>query len=116
MNETGIKSIYASPCLQKWKRLLVLLKEIKSPEIDCLATFQDPTGTIQGILHKSLLESELAEHLSPGSVLLLENISIFKPTKVSRYLNLHLNHVICLYTEQGKKVSVQQPLGNLYHL
>ncbi|XP_056144509.1 homologous recombination OB-fold protein [Lampris incognitus] len=80
----------------KVPNMAVLLKSILHTHIDAKAVFKDPTGEIQGTVHRHLLEDRQGE-LRAGAVLLLKQVSIFSPSHRNHYLNVTPNNLIRIY-------------------
>ncbi|KAK2971877.1 hypothetical protein RJ640_015397, partial [Escallonia rubra] len=62
---------------------------------DLMVTLKDPTGTVRGTInHKVLTEDEFVKEISVGSVLILQKVAFFAPSRSSHYLNITLRNVV----------------------
>ncbi|KAE8283474.1 putative protein C17orf53 [Larimichthys crocea] len=91
----------------KVPNMAVLLKSIIHTHADAKAVFKDPTGEIQGTVHRRLLEDR-AEELKIGSVLLLKQVGVFSPSHRNHYLNVTPNNLLRIYTPDGVRMSSTQ--------
>ncbi|XP_035037392.2 LOW QUALITY PROTEIN: homologous recombination OB-fold protein [Hippoglossus stenolepis] len=91
----------------KVPNMAVLLKSIIHTHTDAKAVFKDPTGEIQGTVHRRLLE-ERAEELKVGAVLLLKQVGVFSPSHRNHYLNVTQNNLLRIYTSDGVSLSSTQ--------
>ncbi|XP_060946287.1 homologous recombination OB-fold protein [Limanda limanda] len=91
----------------KVPNMAVLLKSIVHTNTDAKAVFKDPTGEIQGTVHRRLLE-ERAEELKVGAVLLLKQVGVFSPSHRNHYLNVTQNNLLRIYTSDGVSLSSTQ--------
>ncbi|XP_068433907.1 homologous recombination OB-fold protein [Clinocottus analis] len=88
----------------KVPNMAVLLKSILHTHADAKAVFKDPTGEIQGTVHRCLLE-ERVEELKVGSVLLLKQVGVFSPSHRNHYLNVTPNNLLRIYAPDGVGLS-----------
>uniref|UniRef100_H3CF72 Homologous recombination OB-fold protein OB-fold domain-containing protein n=1 Tax=Tetraodon nigroviridis TaxID=99883 RepID=H3CF72_TETNG len=93
----------------KVPNMAVLLKSIVHTHADARAVFKDPTGEIEGTVHRRLLE-ERAEELKVGAVLLLKQVGVFSPSHRNHYLNVTPNNLLRIYSPDGASLSSTQPL------
>uniref|UniRef100_A0A8C5HWB5 Homologous recombination OB-fold protein OB-fold domain-containing protein n=1 Tax=Gouania willdenowi TaxID=441366 RepID=A0A8C5HWB5_GOUWI len=84
----------------KVPNMAVLLKSIILTHADAKAVFKDPTGEIQGTVHRRLLEDR-AEELKVGAVLLLKQVGVFSPSHRNHYLNVTPNNLLRIYSPDG---------------
>uniref|UniRef100_A0A667Z2Q1 Homologous recombination factor with OB-fold n=1 Tax=Myripristis murdjan TaxID=586833 RepID=A0A667Z2Q1_9TELE len=91
----------------KVPNMAVLLKSIVHTYTDAKAVFKDPTGEIQGTVHRRLLEDRLGE-LKPGAVLLLKQVGVFSPSHRNHYLNVTPNNLLRIYPPDGVSLSSTQ--------
>ncbi|XP_075999217.1 uncharacterized protein hrob [Genypterus blacodes] len=84
----------------KVPNMAVQLKSILHTHSDAKAVFRDPTGEIQGTVHRRLLEDRLGE-LKVGAVLLLKQVGVFSPSHRNHYLNVTSNNLLRLYGPDG---------------
>ncbi|KAM4530239.1 homologous recombination OB-fold protein isoform 2-T2 [Odontesthes bonariensis] len=88
----------------KVPNMAVLLKSIIHTHADARAVFKDPTGEIQGTVHRQLLEDRV-EELKVGSVLLLKQVGVFSPSHRNHYLNVTPNNLLRIYSPEGVGLS-----------
>ncbi|KAJ1983413.1 hypothetical protein H4R34_001288 [Dimargaris verticillata] len=81
--------------------LLAVVREIKWTDIDASVTLVDPTGEMPGTIHRAVLEAHPHE-IGAGTSLLLTDVSLFRPTKRSLYLNITTRNVayVCSLAQQ----------------
>uniref|UniRef100_A0A673ADG1 Si:dkey-260c8.8 n=1 Tax=Sphaeramia orbicularis TaxID=375764 RepID=A0A673ADG1_9TELE len=84
----------------KVPNMAVLLKSIIHTHTDAKAVFKDPTGEIQGTVHRRLLEDRVGE-LKVGAVLLLKQVGVFSPSHRNHYLNVTPNNLLRIYSPDG---------------
>ena len=68
-------------------QLFVVIKDVNSTDIETTVTFRDPTGEMEGTIHKSVTEKWGAD-IRIGSVLCLKTVTVFNPTPFAHYLNV----------------------------
>ncbi|XP_067168231.1 homologous recombination OB-fold protein isoform X1 [Apteryx mantelli] len=76
--------------------MAVMIKTVTRTNVDAGAVFKDPTGEMQGTVHRLLLEERQSE-LKPGSVLLLKQVGVFSPSHRNHYLNVTPNNLLKIY-------------------
>ncbi|XP_031723443.1 uncharacterized protein C17orf53 homolog isoform X1 [Anarrhichthys ocellatus] len=91
----------------KVPNMAVLLKSIIHTHGDAKAVFKDPTGEIQGTVHRRLLEDR-EEELKVGAVLLLKQVGVFSPSHRNHYLNVTPNNLLRIYAPDGVALSSTQ--------
>ncbi|XP_012681033.2 homologous recombination OB-fold protein [Clupea harengus] len=84
----------------KVPNMAVVLKSILHTHADAKAVFTDPTGEIQGTVHRRLFEDRQAE-LKTGAVLLLKQVGVFSPSHRNHYLNVTPNNLLRIYPPDG---------------
>ncbi|XP_048102874.1 homologous recombination OB-fold protein isoform X1 [Alosa alosa] len=84
----------------KVPNMAVVLKSILHTHADAKAVFKDPTGEMQGTVHRRLLEDRQAE-LKTGAVLLLKQVGVFSPSHRNHYLNVTPNNLLRIYPPDG---------------
>ncbi|KAJ8025335.1 hypothetical protein HOLleu_35517 [Holothuria leucospilota] len=99
--------------LQKNKvpHICVMIKLITIHTNDATVTFKDPTGEMQGTLHRQLLE-EYQSDLKPGCVLLLKQVGVLSPSLRNHYLNVTHRNVVQIFPSQhisSQKSPTSQP-------
>ncbi|EPY88884.1 hypothetical protein CB1_000148003 [Camelus ferus] len=77
--------------------MAVMIKSLTRSTMDASVVFKDPTGEMQGTVHRLLLETRQNE-LKPGSVLLLKQIGVFSPSLRNHYLNVTPNNLVHIYS------------------
>eukprot|EP00063_Salmo_salar_P074627 XP_014049462.1 PREDICTED: uncharacterized protein C17orf53 homolog isoform X1 [Salmo salar] len=91
----------------KVPNMAVVLKSILHTHADAKAVFRDPTGEMQGTVHRHLLEDRLGE-LKTGAVLLLKQVGVFSPSHRNHYLNVTPNNLLRIYPPDGLTLSSTQ--------
>ncbi|KAF1379824.1 hypothetical protein PFLUV_G00180090 [Perca fluviatilis] len=91
----------------KVPNMAVLLKSIIHTHADAKVVFKDPTGEIQGTVHRRLLEDRV-EELKVGAVLLLKQVGVFSPSHRNHYLNVTPNNLLRIYAPDGVSLSSAQ--------
>nr|KAF6415101.1 hypothetical protein HJG59_001731 [Molossus molossus] len=81
----------------KVPNMAVMIKSLTRSMMDASVVFKDPTGEMQGTVHRLLLETRQNE-LKPGSVLLLKQIGVFSPSLRNHYLNVTPNNLVHIYS------------------
>ncbi|KAG1964448.1 homologous recombination OB-fold protein-like isoform X2 [Pimephales promelas] len=84
----------------KVPNMAVVLKSITHTHVDAKAIFRDPTGEMQGTVHRRLVEDRLGE-LKTGAVLLLKQVGVFSPSHRNHYLNVTPNNLLRIYPPDG---------------
>ncbi|XP_060059382.1 homologous recombination OB-fold protein isoform X4 [Erinaceus europaeus] len=92
----------------KVPNMAVMIKSLTRSTMDASAVFKDPTGEMQGTVHRLLLETRLNE-LKPGSVLLLKQIGVFSPSLRNHYLNVTPNNLVHIYIPDCGDGNMPQP-------
>ena len=87
----SIKFILSGGYIQKVPTLITTIKKFVPRDNDAFATLSDPTGEMEATIHSSVIERH---PISIGSVLIMEKISVFTPTRFSHYLNITNDNVI----------------------
>ncbi|XP_004684996.1 PREDICTED: uncharacterized protein C17orf53 homolog [Condylura cristata] len=77
--------------------MAVMIKSLTRSTMDASVVFKDPTGEMQGTVHRLLLETRQND-LKPGSVLLLKQIGVFSPSLRNHYLNVTPNNLVHIYS------------------
>ncbi|KAK7940610.1 hypothetical protein WMY93_003936 [Mugilogobius chulae] len=91
----------------KVPNMAVLLKSLVPTHTDAKAVFKDPTGEMQGTVHRRLLEDRAGE-LKAGAVLLLKQVGVFSPSHRNHYLNVTPNNLLRIYSPDGASLSSTQ--------
>uniref|UniRef100_A0A452UAW7 Homologous recombination factor with OB-fold n=1 Tax=Ursus maritimus TaxID=29073 RepID=A0A452UAW7_URSMA len=109
----------------KVPNMAVMIKSLSRSAMDASVVFKDPTGEMQGTVHRLLLETRQSE-LKPGSVLLLKQVGVFSPSLRNHYLNVTPNNLVHIYSPDsgdGNFLKPPQPFpkdpgsfpGSLHH-
>lgn len=88
--------------------MAVMIKSLTRSAMDASVVFKDPTGEMQGTVHRALLETRQSE-LKPGSVLLLQQIGVFSPSLRNHYLNVTPNNLVHIYSADSGDGSLSTP-------
>ncbi|XP_032093839.1 uncharacterized protein C17orf53 homolog [Thamnophis elegans] len=80
----------------KVPNMAVMIKSLMRTNVDAGAEFKDPTGEMQGTIHRLLLEEKESE-FKIGSVLLLKQVSVFSPSHRNHYLNVTPSNLVKVY-------------------
>ncbi|XP_058417129.1 homologous recombination OB-fold protein isoform X2 [Diceros bicornis minor] len=95
----------------KVPNMAVMVKSLTRSTVDASVVFKDPTGEIQGTVHRLLLETHQNE-LKPGSVLVLKQVGVFSPSLRNHYLNVTPNNLVHIYSPDsgdGNFFKLSQP-------
>ncbi|XP_041073434.1 homologous recombination OB-fold protein isoform X1 [Carcharodon carcharias] len=82
--------------------MAVLLKSLTRTNTDASAVFKDPSGKMQGTIHRQLLV-EQPNNLKVGTVLLLKQVGVFSPSLRNHYLNITPSNVIKIYPQDASE-------------
>ncbi|XP_064141903.1 homologous recombination OB-fold protein-like [Loxodonta africana] len=91
--------------------MAVTIKSLTRSMMDTSVVFKDPTGEMQGTVHRVLLEM-CQNELKPGSVLLLKQIGVFSSLLRNHYLNVTPNNLVHIYSPDsgdGNFLKASQP-------
>lgn len=88
--------------------MAVMIKSLTRTNVDAGAVFKDPTGEMQGTVHRLLLEERQSD-LKAGSVLLLKQVGVFSPSHRNHYLNVTPNNLVKIYVPESCTGSPLQP-------
>ncbi|XP_041087764.1 homologous recombination OB-fold protein isoform X2 [Polyodon spathula] len=91
----------------KVPNMAVVVKSLTRTNSDARAVFRDPTGEIQGTVHRQLLEERQPE-LKSGAVLLLKQVGVFSPSHRNHYLNVTPNNLLRIYSPDGTEWASSQ--------
>ncbi|KAB1266127.1 uncharacterized protein Cadr_000019526 [Camelus dromedarius] len=97
--------------------MAVMIKSLTRSTMDASVVFKDPTGEMQGTVHRLLLETRQNE-LKPGSVLLLKQIGVFSPSLRNHYLNVTPNNLVHIYSPDpgdGNFLKPSQPFPKRWY-
>uniref|UniRef100_A0A8C3ITU9 Homologous recombination factor with OB-fold n=1 Tax=Chrysemys picta bellii TaxID=8478 RepID=A0A8C3ITU9_CHRPI len=87
--------------------MAVMIKSLTRTNVDAGVVFKDPTGEMQGTVHRLLLE-ERPSDLKAGSVLLLKQVGVFSPSHRNHYLNVTPNNLVKIYLPESRAGSPLQ--------
>ncbi|XP_052727623.1 uncharacterized protein LOC128194982 [Vigna angularis] len=66
--------------------------------VDMKITIRDPIGTVKAsVHHKAIDHPEIGVHLKVGSVIILQDVSIFSPIRETYYLNITLRNIVKVF-------------------
>ncbi|XP_032891243.1 homologous recombination OB-fold protein [Amblyraja radiata] len=82
----------------KVPHMAVLVKSLTRTNTDASAVFKDPSGEMQGTIHRQLLVED-PNDLKVGTVLLLKQVGVFSPSLRNHYLNITPSNVIKIYPQ-----------------
>ncbi|KAK9719109.1 hypothetical protein K7432_005005 [Basidiobolus ranarum] len=83
--------------------VILMIKETRSNEINVGVTFVDPTGEISGTIHRKVVEM-YPDDISTGTVLVLQQVSVFSPSLHSHYLNVTPQNILHLFPSTREEV------------
>ncbi|XP_037742913.1 homologous recombination OB-fold protein isoform X2 [Chelonia mydas] len=95
--------------------MAVVIKSLTRTSVDAGAVFKDPTGEMQGTVHRLLLEERQSD-LKAGSVLLLKQVGVFSPSHRNHYLNVTPNNLVKIYLPEsgdGSPLQLSQEHGEM---
>ncbi|XP_056672895.1 homologous recombination OB-fold protein [Monodelphis domestica] len=99
----------------KVPNMAVMIKSLSRSTVDASVVFKDPTGEMQGTVHRLLLE-ERQNELKTGSVLVLKQIGVFSPSLRNHYLNVTPNNLVQIYSPDsgdGRVPRSSQPFAKI---
>ncbi|XP_048416694.1 uncharacterized protein hrob isoform X1 [Stegostoma tigrinum] len=91
----------------KVPKMAVLVKSLIRTNTDASAVFKDPSGEMQGTIHRQLLVEQL-NNLKVGTVLLLKQVGVFSPSLRNHYLNITASNVIRIYPQGASECICNQ--------
>ncbi|KAL2342338.1 hypothetical protein Fmac_003623 [Flemingia macrophylla] len=75
---------------------------------DMMVTVKDPTSTVGASVHRKVLaHAEFGKDISVGSVLVLEKVAVFSPSRSISFLNIMLNNVVKVFAKDSGPPSDQ---------
>eukprot|EP00096_Caligus_rogercresseyi_P006400 TRINITY_DN2280_c0_g1_i5.p1 TRINITY_DN2280_c0_g1~~TRINITY_DN2280_c0_g1_i5.p1 ORF type:complete len:309 (-),score=79.19 TRINITY_DN2280_c0_g1_i5:59-985(-) len=92
----GLKKESLPGSSKKTPILFVVLRSIDPSSPDPSCVLSDPSGSINGMIHRDVME-QYRSHLSSGSVLALRNVAILMTLR-NHYVNVTLNNLLSLYS------------------
>ncbi|XP_059642180.1 uncharacterized protein LOC132284127 [Cornus florida] len=97
---TPLSSIKKCLDISRVDQVVAVIKSCTSNGLgDLIVTLKDPTGTIGASIHRKVLtEGEFGKDISVGSVLILQKVAVFVPSRAAHYLNItkgNMVKVIC---------------------
>ncbi|XP_061444867.1 homologous recombination OB-fold protein isoform X3 [Rhineura floridana] len=102
----------------KVPKMAVMIKSLMRTNVDAGAVFKDPTGEMQGTIHRLLLEEKESE-FKAGSVLLLKQVGVFSPSHRNHYLNVTPSNLVKIYPpgfSSGKPPQLCQETGEIMEM
>ncbi|KAF9936326.1 hypothetical protein BGZ65_002535 [Modicella reniformis] len=108
--EHSISDIENSKELHRGKvpNLIVMIKEIVFSEIDAAVTLLDPSGEMRGTVHRTVLEQYKDNEVRIGTVLVLQNVSVFSPRTASHYLIITLRNIAAIFQPHPPSIILSQ--------
>ncbi|XP_063107750.1 homologous recombination OB-fold protein isoform X2 [Cavia porcellus] len=89
--------------------MAVMVQSLMRSSVDASVVLRDPTGAMQGTVHRALLEARGGE-LKPGAVLLLRQVGVFSPSLRSHYLNVTPSNLVHIYSpDSGDRDPLRAP-------
>lgn len=88
--------------------LVVLIDKFKKMERGAGVVFRNYHGEIRGGIDRSVLKL-FGNDITHGAVLHLQEISVFRPTIGSTFLNVTSNNVVCLFPASGTPKCIRNP-------
>ncbi|ORX90243.1 hypothetical protein K493DRAFT_340130 [Basidiobolus meristosporus CBS 931.73] len=83
--------------------VVLMIKETRSNEINVGVTFIDPTGEISGTIHRKVVEL-YPDDITTGTVLVLQQVSVFSPSLHSHYLNVTPKNIVHLFPSSREEI------------
>ncbi|KAF9364443.1 hypothetical protein BGX34_001543 [Mortierella sp. NVP85] len=74
-----------------------MVKDVVLSEIDAAVTLLDPSGEMRGTVHRTVLEQYKNNEIRIGTVLALQNVSVFSPRTASHYLIITLRNIAGIF-------------------
>uniref|UniRef100_A0A8C3UZ14 Homologous recombination factor with OB-fold n=1 Tax=Catharus ustulatus TaxID=91951 RepID=A0A8C3UZ14_CATUS len=91
--------------------MAVMIKALTRSSAGAGAVFRDPTGEMQGTVHRLLLEQRQSE-LRAGAVLLLRQVGVFSPSHRNHYLNVTPTNLLRIFPPEPEGCSPRQVRGD----
>ncbi|RDX91245.1 putative protein C17orf53, partial [Mucuna pruriens] len=75
---------------------------------DMTVTLKDPTATVSASVHRKVFaQGEFMKDITIGSVLVLQKVAVFSPTRSSCYLNITLHNIVKVFSKDSGPPSQQ---------
>ncbi|XP_072042820.1 homologous recombination OB-fold protein-like [Amphiura filiformis] len=87
--------------------LCVMIRQITQTGFDACVMLKDPSGEMQGTLHRKIVEDYQAD-LKPGSVMVLRKVGVLSPTIRNHYLNITHSNLVQVYPPESASRSCSQ--------
>ncbi|KAH7295511.1 hypothetical protein KP509_27G052900 [Ceratopteris richardii] len=99
-----ISSLKNSRAENRISKLLAVIKTyVPNGCGDAMVCLKDETDSVSGIVNRRVIsETEFGRMLEPGAVILLHQVAVFSPTPFSHYLNITINNVEQVFSNQSK--------------
>ncbi|KAF9928143.1 hypothetical protein FBU30_002599 [Linnemannia zychae] len=88
--------------------LIAMIKDFTPSEIDAAVTLMDPSGEMRGTIHISVLDHYKNNEIRIGTVLVLNNVSMFSPTPESHYLIITIRNISDIFTPGPATIILSQ--------
>eukprot|EP00743_Colponemidia_sp_Colp-15_P008632 GILK01009395.1.p1 GENE.GILK01009395.1~~GILK01009395.1.p1 ORF type:complete len:320 (+),score=77.58 GILK01009395.1:178-1137(+) len=96
LRDYNIRYVLKSGYACKVPQLCLVLRTFNPSDADAFVTFRDPTGEMQGTIHRRVIE-EFGENISTGAVFVLRRVSVFNPSNHSHYLNITPGNIVRIF-------------------
>ncbi|KAI9114001.1 hypothetical protein K1719_015252 [Acacia pycnantha] len=108
---TPLSSIKKQINIERVAQVMAVIKSCTPNGLgDLMLTLQDPSGTIGASVHRKVFtEGELGNDLKTGSVLVLQKVAVFSPTRSICYLNITLRNIVKIFSEGSEPASEIYP-------
>ena len=93
--------------LTKVQYVVAMIKTITTTDVDGFITLKDPTGEMQGTVHRKVLE-DYALDMRVGSVVVLQRVSIFNPSPSTKYLNITPENLVQIFCAEPELAALTQ--------
>ncbi|KAL1923706.1 uncharacterized protein VTP21DRAFT_8686 [Calcarisporiella thermophila] len=94
----------------KIPRIILLIRELRMNDTDAAVGLIDPTGEIQGTIHKKVFDV-YGNNVCNGTALELIQVSIITPSPRSKYLNITLSNINRLCSPHSN--AILGPMGQI---
>ncbi|GAQ90433.1 hypothetical protein KFL_006380070 [Klebsormidium nitens] len=104
---TRLRELRKGATSKRIGHLVVMVKSMSpTGEGDMFAIVKDPSGTLEGTLHRKLLADAQLGPITTGTVLVLQQVALFRPVPRTCYLNIVSSNVLKIFpTKTPRPVS-----------
>ncbi|KAL8613056.1 hypothetical protein ACOMHN_008825 [Nucella lapillus] len=85
-----------------------VLESIDLQGTDASVVLRDPTGQMQGTLHREAVK-DFSVDLQTGAALVLRQVSVISPSSRTHYLNITSGNIVAIYLAQGNRAPTVPP-------